>query len=226
MSLFVAIDGPDGCGKSTQALRLVDALRARGRTVVHLREPGSTPFGERVRAVLLDPKVGHVGALAEALAFSAARRTMLERQVAPALARDEIVIAERCFLSTVVYQCRAPREDAAPEPVVAAVTRAVHDVVAHDLVLILDVDTATATARARAARAPDRIESRDDDFHERVRQAFVALARETSWPCELIAGGRADAVRVIDASRSPNVVHADILAAVDAAALVKAGGRV
>lgn len=224
MSLFVALDGPDGCGKSVQAVRLVDALRARGRTVVHLREPGSTPFGERVRAVLLDPSIGHVGTLAEALAFSAARRTMLERQVAPALARGEIVVAERCFLSTVVYQCRAPREDAAPEAVVAAVTRAVHDVVAHDLVLMLDVDTETAIARMQASRAPDRIERRGEDFHRRVRQAFVALASETSWPRELIGRGRADAVRVIDAGRAPNDVHADVLAAVDAA-LAKAGGR-
>lgn len=225
MSLFVAIDGPDGCGKSTQAGMLVEELRAQGADAVHLREPGSTPFGERVRGALLDPVCGHVDALTEALAFSAARRAMLEREVAPALERGAVVVAERCFLSTVVYQCRAPVDAPAPEDLVRDVTRAVHDHIAQDLVLILDVDQQTAMRRARDRREPDRIEGKSDGFHERVRRGFLELAGEASWVRELLArrSGADERVQVIDASRSIDAVHADVVAAARAA-LARVGG--
>jgi dTMP kinase len=218
---FVALDGPDGSGKSTQARLLCEALRQTGQEVVHLREPGSTPFGERVRAALLDPDTGELDALTEALAFSAARRTMLEREVAPALARGALVVAERCFLSTVVYQCRAPLlpEDRADEALIRDVTRAVHRDLRHDLVLVLDIDGATGVERAGRDGGLDRIERRGPEFHVRVRDGFVALARRSTWVADLLDGR----IAVIDAGRSVEQVHREVRETV-AVRLGAAGG--
>jgi dTMP kinase len=229
VSGFVALDGPDGCGKSTQAERLVAALRMQGRDVVHLREPGSTPFGERLRAALLDPAVGGLDPLSEALAFSAARRQMLVREVAPALARGAVVVAERCFLSTVVYQCRAPESEAAPEDLVRRVTEAVHRDAWHDLIVVLDAPAEVVRARLVAARSPDRIEALGERFHERVRRGFVDLAAADSWPRTVLARpgdaveGRPRVVR-LDATGGADQVHAAVLEAA-MARLAGTGGR-
>src|SRR5690606_4199320 len=165
VSGYVALDGPDGSGKSTQAERLVAALRAEGRDVVHLREPGSTVFGERLRETLLDPRVGRLDAVTEVLAFSAARREMLVREVAPARARGADVVVERCFAATLVYQGIAAAEPA-PLDWIEQVTAAVVAGIVPDVVVLLDVDAAVATARRPAAR--DRIEAAGAAFHERV----------------------------------------------------------
>lgn len=215
---FVALDGPDGCGKSTIARALVADLRRDHVEVVHLREPGSTRFGERIRAALLDPDCGDLDPLSEALAFSAARRAMLEQEVAPALARGAIVVAERCFLSTVVYQCLAPvaASARAPEDLVRAVTEAVHHDVRHDLVVLLDVDAATALSRATAAAGPDRIEARGFAFHERVRRGFLDLTVSGGWVTRFLrrAGSTGSALEVVDAGRPLDAVVAAVIALV------------
>jgi dTMP kinase len=202
VSAFIALDGPDGCGKSTQAQRLVESLRARGHEVLHLREPGSTPFGERLRAALLDPAVGELAPLTEALAFFAARRAMLDEEVGPARARGAIVVAERSFLSTVVYQgtaCRAHRVD---DAVMQQVTEAVHAECRHDLLLVLDVDPDVAAVRA-ADRRPDRIEARGVEFQRRVRDGFLALSEPGHWAARLASVG----IERVDANQSLDEVH-------------------
>lgn len=209
MSFFVALDGPDGCGKSTQARRLVEALRADGRTVLHLREPGSTPFGERLRAALLDPAVGELAPLTEALAFFAARRAMLDEEVGPALARGEIVVAERSFLSTIVYQGSACEERGVEDGLMRGVTEAVHAGCRHDLLVVLDVDPEVAARRA-ADRDPDRIEARGLEFQKRVRQGFVALSAPGHWARSLATAG----ILRVDANRSLDDVHGEVLGAV------------
>ncbi len=219
MSGYVALDGPDGSGKSTQATRLVAALRQRGRDVVHLREPGSTPFGERVRAALLDPDVGGLDPLTEALAFSAARREMLVHEVGPALARGAFVVTERCFLSTVVYQCRAPERDAAPEALIRSVTETVHADLWPDLVVVLDAPADVVRRRLVAARRPDRIEALGDRFHERVRAGFIDLAATGSWIHAALRRAHdrtGDSPRVVrvDAAHDLDAVHAAVRDAV------------
>lgn len=171
MSLYVQLDGPDGCGKSSQAAALVGWLQAAGHAALHVREPGSTPVGEALRQLLLSPATGELQAITEALLFSAARVELVAQQVAPALARGSIVVAERGYLSTLVYQALATR----PGLDVAWVldlTRRVHGACLPDVVFVLDVGAAVATTR-RASRASDRIEARDADYHERVRAGFV-----------------------------------------------------
>lgn len=208
MSRFIALDGPDGCGKSTQARRLVEALRAQGHSVLHLREPGSTPFGERLREALLDPSVGDLAPLTEALAFFAARRAMLDEEVAPARARGEIVVAERSFLSTVVYQGAACGQDGVADDVLRWITAAVHERCRHDLLVVLDVDPEIAARRA-ADRNPDRIEARGVEFQRLVRAGFLEVVEPGHWASGLAASG----ILRVDANRTLDEVHEDVLRA-------------
>jgi dTMP kinase len=208
VSAFIALDGPDGCGKSTQARKLVEALRGIGHDVVHLREPGSTPFGERLRAALLDPTVGHLAPLTEALAFFAARRAMLDEEVGPARARGAVVIAERSFLSTVVYQGSACGDRCVEDGVMRDVTTAVHEDCRHDLLVVLDVDPGRAAERS-ADRQPDRIEARGLEFQKRVREGFVGLTKPGHWAADLASQG----ILRIDANRGLEEVHVAVLGA-------------
>lgn len=215
MSFYIAIEGADGCGKSTQATLLARAWSSDG--CLHLREPGSTPLGEALRSVLLDPGTGELDPLAEALAFSAARREMLVREVAPALARGTRVIAERCYLSTVAYQCRAPAESPAPEALVESVTAGLLAIARPDLVIVLDVPEAVAEARLTGTRGPDRIESRPRAFHSRVRAAMRDFGTADSW-CAGILRRDADArqllrIVVLDGTAAVEAVHREVIAA-------------
>ncbi|MBI5850467.1 MAG: dTMP kinase [Planctomycetes bacterium] len=216
MSAYFVLEGADGCGKTTQARRLAERLARDSREVVHLREPGSTPLGEALRHALLDPASGDLDPTSEALAFSAARHEMLRRQVAPALARGAIVVAERCFLSTVAYQCRAPKRDAAPEPLVREVSAAVLAVARPDLVVVLDVLEDVARARLSADGRRDRIEARDPEYHAAVRAAMRSFASPASWCAELLARDDDPAghsrIALVDGSSPIDVVAAQILA--------------
>lgn len=171
--MFISFEGIDGSGKSTQAVRLAERLRAAGRRVVSVREPGGTPLGEQIRGLLLDPS-GDVTPRAELLLFSAARAQLVERVIAPALAVGEVVIADRFSDSTTAYQGFG-REVLAPDDM-----DAFHSLVtgglAPDLTLIVDVTLETARRR-RAAVSADRMEAADDMFYARVREGYHAVAR-------------------------------------------------
>ena len=93
MSVYVQIDGADGCGKSSQAAALVGWLRAQARAVLHVREPGSTPVGEALRRLLLSPATGNLQPVTEALLFSAARAELVAQQIAPAEIGERIPLA-------------------------------------------------------------------------------------------------------------------------------------
>ena len=183
MSPYVVVEGPDGCGKSTQAAMLTRWLREQGRETVHLREPGSTPVGESLRALLLDPRTGDLSHVAEALLFSAARTEMIRSTVATALRAGTIVVAERCYLSTWVYQGLAA-DDGLPLEVLREMTKHVQGDVWPDRIFVLDVPY--DTGRARVGR-PDRIESRGRDYHERVRAGYAELA-SSDERCILVDG--------------------------------------
>jgi dTMP kinase len=175
LSVYVQLDGPDGCGKSAQAEALAAWLRERGHTVLHVREPGSTPVGEALRQLLLARQTGELQPVTEALLFAAARAELVAQHVAPALARGEHVVAERGYLSTLVYQALAPQPGLDPAWVFD-LTRRVHGACLPDVVFVLDVSFATSQARRRA-RAADRIEARGADYHRRVRDGYLHAAR-------------------------------------------------
>jgi dTMP kinase len=193
---YLVLDGPDGGGKSSQALQLAGHLRAGGREVVHLREPGSTPVGEALRRLLLAPDTGALLPVTEALLFSAARAELVQRVIAPARARGALLLAERCYVSTLVYQCLAADAGVDYQQVLA-LTRLAHGDCMPDAVIVLDVPPATGRRR-RQSRADDRFEARGEPFEARVRAAYLEVGR------------REPNVHVVDADRPFDAVQADL----------------
>jgi dTMP kinase len=192
--LCVVLDGIDGCGKSTQAARLVVALEQRtGVEPLHLREPGGTDLGERLRALLLSRELD-LSARVETLLFAAARAQMLDEKVRPALAAGRHVVCERFHPSTFAYQAVA---GGLPEERVLDLLHAWAGEPAPDLVIVLDVRPERASAR-RAAPS-DRIEDKGLAFQRRVAEGFRMYAR------------RDPAVVVVDGDRAPDEVERAIL---------------
>ncbi len=199
---FYVIEGIDGSGKSTQAKLLVDALGQRPeRAPLHLREPGSTRVGERIRALLLEPGV-ELDAAVELLLFAAARRAMLEELVRPALESGQDVVCERFHASTFAYQGTAGGLD---EDEVLALCLSWAGSPAPDLVLVLELPPEEAAARTRERNQVDRIEARGLSFQRRVAEGFRRYIERTS-----------NAV-AIDARGSPEEVAARVLAEVERA---------
>jgi dTMP kinase len=195
---LVAFEGVEGAGKSTQLELLRLALEERGHKVTATREPGGTPVGERVRALLLDPSTS-VDARAEALLFAAARAQLVEEVIRPALEQGQVVLCDRYLHSSLAYQ-GAARGLGRDE--VAAINRFATAGLLPDLVVLLRLDPAEGLARGRGG-GRDRIECQDLDFHQRVAGAFLQLA-----------AAEPDRFAVIDAARPPEHVAADVLAAV------------
>ncbi len=202
--MFISLEGIDGSGKSTQAARLADHLRASGREVVLTREPGGSPGAEEIRRLLVEGKGERWSPQTELLLFTAARRDHLERTIRPALARGAIVVTDRFADSTRVYQ-GAVRAD------LRATVDTLHDLmigVEPDLTLVIDIDPGLALSRhAVRGGAEDRFESLGAAFQQRLRDGFRALAAEVP-----------DRIRLIDGTGSPDAVAARAAAAVAAAA--------
>lgn len=166
--MFITFEGLDGSGKTTQAELLADGLRTEGRDVVLTREPGGTPLGEQVRAILLDGYA--MSAWAEAALFAAARAELVERVIAPALQAGKDVICDRYIDSSLAYQGIA--RDLGVDRVLELNLYATRGLLPDRTVLVL-VDPETAAARSRAS---DRIEREGQGFHRAVDDAYRALA--------------------------------------------------
>lgn len=195
---FIALDGMDGAGKSSQLAALVAWLRSSGRTVVTCRDPGSTPTGDAIRAILLDRHDLHVSPTAEMLLYMAARAQLVAEVVRPALDRGEWIVSDRYLLANVVYQGHAGGLD--PE-VIRRVGAVATGGIMPDLVLVLDVDLETAARRL--SRPLDKLENRGDDYRRRLRAGFLAEASRAP-----------DAIAVIDAHGPLDEVAARLRAAV------------
>lgn len=170
---FITLEGTDGCGKSTQAALLADALEAKGLEVVRLREPGGTELGERVRSLLLEPGDGPVAPMAELLLFEASRAQLVAQVIEPALARGAWVVCDRFYDSTTAYQAGGRGLD-------ASLVRRANDLgscgLVPDLTLVLDLDPALALARSAADAEPDRMEAEGLAFERAVADAYRAIA--------------------------------------------------
>lgn len=194
---FIAVEGVDGSGKSTQVALLATALRDAGHRVLTTREPGGTPLGERLRGLVLDPAVS-MGPRAEALVFAAARAELVSTIIEPALADGKWVISDRFVDSSLAYQgaARGLGIEAVAEANALAIGACVPDVV-----VILDLPTADAVARGDASR--DRIEQEGHELQARVAAGYRELARQD--PARRL---------LVDASGEPGDVHARVLAAI------------
>jgi dTMP kinase len=172
--VFIALEGPEGAGKSTQ-VRLLEAwLRARGHEPLLTREPGGTEVAEAVRRILLDSD--DLPAATELLLMLAARSALVAEVIEPALAQGRVVVTDRFHLSTLAYQGYG-RE--LPLPEVEAMNRFATAGLEPDVTILLDVDPAAGAARkADGPRGPDRIERAGATFHRRVAEAYRLLAVE------------------------------------------------
>lgn len=168
---FIALEGGDGAGKSTQVQALAEWIRAKGHEVVVTREPGATPIGKRLRSILLDVSSAGLSNRAEALLYAADRAEHVDSLVRPALERGAIVLSDRYIDSSVAYQ--GAGRDLSPTEI-ARISRWATDGLVPNLTVVLDVSP--ETARERFTEAPDRLESEPPEFHARVRAGFLALA--------------------------------------------------
>lgn len=188
--VFLALDGLDGTGKSTQCRLLAAWLRERGRPVVTCADPGGTPVGDRLRQLIFQPEHG-LNLTCEALLFMASRAQLVGDVIRPALEAGTDVITDRFVLANVVYQGHAGGLDPQDLWQVGRFSTGGLD---PDLTLVLDLPP--AAARLRRGRPADRIEGRDAGYHSRVRAGFLEEARR-----------RPDRVRVIDAGGSVEAVQ-------------------
>jgi dTMP kinase len=190
--LFVCLDGADGAGKSTQAARLCESLKAEGRTVLAVRDPGGTALGDRLRALLLDRDTVESCRRSEMLMFMASRAQLLAERVVPALEAGTVVVTDRFLLSTVVYQGLAGGIDTDE---IWRVGHAATSGLMPNLTLLLDVSRESAAERMDRQR--DRIESRPESYQEAVRVGFRAA---------LIPGSYPTSIRRIDADADADAV--------------------
>ncbi len=198
---FIAFEGGEGAGKSTQARLLAEALRARGQGVVVTREPGGTPGAEAIRALLLAPPGEGWGAQAEALLFAAARADHVARLIRPALARGEWVVCDRFVDSSRAYQGGA---GGLGDEAVVALHQFGSGGLRPDRVVLLEADEAVLAERLalRDGDASDAIGGRGLDYHRAVAARFRAMA-------EADAQGFA----AVNAHGSPQEVHQRVMAA-------------
>jgi dTMP kinase len=196
---FIVFDGGEGCGKSTQAKLLQQALESAGRRVLLVRDPGTTRIGEMVRSILLDPDHDEMAMRCEMLLYMSARAQMMKETILPALADGVTVLCDRFVSSTLAYQLGG---DGLTADEIKAVGQIAIAGRWPDLTLILDMPAEASIARVK--RAKDRIEQRPIEYHRRVRNNYLSQAA-------------ADAARyrVIPADRTPDLVHADVVAAIE-----------
>lgn len=201
--LFVTFEGPDGAGKSTHARSLAEYFRERGQVVVLTREPGGTPFGDRVRNILLDPETGPISPVTELLMYESIRAHHVESVIRPALGRGEIVISDRFTDASVAYQGYGRK---IPVETVRTLNHIATSDLVPDLTIIIDVSSETGLATAKKARNNlDRIESAGPAFHRRVREGYKQIARD-----------EADRVVVIRRDRTPEKTFRRVVEAIAA----------
>lgn len=192
---YIVIEGGEGCGKGTQTELALNYLISKNVAVQRVREPGTTPCGEKIRDILLalkdDPSITPV---TEVLLFNAARASLMETVIIPALDRGETILADRSYISTIAYQEEGrliPRT-----PVRRACEIALNGL-RPSLAVILDIDPYVAHARKNSEQ--DRIEQLGIYFHQRVREGYLRYARNHKNFC-----------RIIDATSELEIVFAEI----------------
>lgn len=193
--MFYTFDGLDGTGKSTQLRLFADWLRAQGHTVVTCVDPGSTALGEAIRKILLNSKGTPISRTSEMLLFMAARAQLVEEVIRPALEAGKTVVSDRYLLANVVYQGHAGGLDVETLWRIGEVATAG---ISPDRTFLLDMPPEAATGRI--GRELDRMESHGAEYRAQLRAGFLAEAT------------RRPEIVVIDAARSIDAVHADIVA--------------
>ncbi|MGH7178333.1 MAG: dTMP kinase [Tepidisphaeraceae bacterium] len=209
---FIVFDGGEGCGKSTQAAMLRDALEASGSSVLLVHDPGTTRIGSLVRGILLDPDNTDMNMRCEMLLYMAARAQMITERILPALSDGKVVISDRFVSSTLAYQLGG---DGLTTPDIRGVAEVAIKGRWPDLTIILDLPIEQSSARVQpkfllplpdevtSKVGKDRIELRSMEYHDDVRKKYLQQAKTDP-----------KRYRVIDASRGIDAIHADVMRAV------------
>jgi len=205
--IFVTFEGVEACGKSTQVKRLKRRLEAAGHEVIAVHEPGFTEIGSEIRHLLLHAKQGNaMQAVTELLLFEASRAQLVAEVIRPSLAKGSIVLSDRFYDSTTVYQGIARGLDST---FIRVINEFVVDECKPALTILLDIDIETSLIRqmrrVRPVGFPDRMERQPSEFFEKVRQGYLETARAEP--------GR---IKVVDASQAEDRVEQEIWDHVDA----------
>jgi dTMP kinase len=185
--ILITFEGPDGCGKSTQAQRLTQFLKRHKFSVVQTREPGGTPFAEVLRECLLNPRYC-VPPLAELLLFEAIRAHHLQQKILPALKKGQVVVCDRYTDSTCAYQGYGRGLDLS---MIHTLNQIATQGIVPQLTLVLDISGNEGFKRIknqRAHKAKDRMEQEAVAFHNRVRNGYLALAKQDPKRIKVISG--------------------------------------
>ena len=190
---FVTFEGVEGCGKSTQLRRLADRLRGLDLDVRTTREPGGTPLGEKLRALLMDPAQEELDPIAEWLLFEADRRQHIVDVIRPGLEAGAWILCDRFADSTEAYQAAGRGID---DALIASVDERVRGGISPDLTLLYEVAVVEGLARARRRDAREgRFEAEELAFHERVRLRFAEISRREPQRVTVVPGhGDVDSV--------------------------------
>ena len=191
---FLVLDGPDGCGKSTQTRMLSEWIAAQGVDVVSYRDPGTTLVGEKIRDILLDVAHEGMGDNVEVLLYMAARAQLWKEHIGPDLAAGKCVLMDRWLSSTCAYQGFAGGFGI--EKVIKIGTDSLERIWP-DVTIVLDVDAESAASRMQ--RDLDRMEQKGDAYHTKVREGFLKLPDIDP------------SVKVVDARGTVEQVHQDVL---------------
>ena len=200
--MFITFEGIEGCGKSTQVERLEKLLKNHDIPVLFTLEPGGTRIGTNIRRILLDKKNKKLAPIAELLLYEADRAQHIEEVIRPALDEGKWVVCDRFFDATVAYQGAARGEDM---KLIKYLNQKVTQGIQPDITFLLDCPVQTGLKRALKRNqssqddGQDRFEREKEQFHQRVREGYLALARQDK-----------KRFRVIDASRSLDEVEMDI----------------
>ncbi len=177
MSLFITFEGPEGCGKTTQMHLLAPWLREQGFRVLTTREPGGTPIGDQIRAILLDPAQVEMHPSTEFLLFSAARAQHVVQVIRPHLASGGVVLCDRFSDSSLAYQGYGHEQDLER---MHLISRYATGGLLPDVTLYLDVPVEVGLQRKLMGTSDvgDRMEQKDVSFHQRVRSGYLAMAAQ------------------------------------------------
>ena len=195
---FIVLDGPDGCGKTTQVKLLADWLKEQGVEIETFRDPGDTDIGEKIRRILLNPDHTAMNTRTELLLYMAARAQLWAEKIAPALKENKCVILDRWLSSTCAYQGFAGGFG------IDNVIKIAADCLERpwpDSTIILDVDLETAANRLH--RELDRMEQKGDGYHKKVREGFLELAKKNK------------SFVIIDAAGDIETTHKKVIEAIE-----------
>lgn len=195
--LFITLEGTDGSGKTTQINRLKEYFSERGYRVVCTREPGGTPIGEKIREIIIDKNNSEMANITEALLYAAARAQLVNEVIEPVLKDGGVVISDRFLDSSLVYQGFARGMG---ENFIKNINRACVNSLEPDITFLLKLKPEDSIARKSKQAELDRLEAEKANFHQRVFDGYISLARRNK-----------ERIKIIDALKTEEDIHNEIL---------------